>query len=136
MAPREAVEDIIECHQPVGTTAAAAALSVFVPMPHPMRFEKSDKVLCQRSNGEWTHAKVHSFEPWPPEGGTLTLQVDKYRRKVLDLSKRRHLERVLPFATQRGSPSHAHARTSNGARAWGASEGRRGDEGRRGEVGW
>ena len=94
VAPREAVEDIIERHQPVGTTAAAAALSVFVPMPHPMRFEKSDKVLCQRSNGEWTHAKVHSFEPWPPEGGTLTLQVDKYRRKVLDLSKRRHLERV------------------------------------------
>lgn len=81
-------------YQPVGTMAEGTVLAAFAELPFPMGFTKGEKVLCQRSSGEWCHAKVHAFENWPPEGGTLTLQVDKYRRKVLDLSKRRHMLRV------------------------------------------
>jgi hypothetical protein len=95
-----AVLGIIDKYQPLGTTATASALVLFVPMPYPLAFKKGENLICQRSNGEWTHAKVHAFESWPPEGGTLTLQVDKFRRKVLDLSKRRHMQRVRVSASK------------------------------------
>jgi uncharacterized membrane protein YfcA len=88
------LEGIGEKVQPVGTVAPDSVVALFAELPYPIGFTKTERVLCQRSNGEWCHAKVHVFENWPPEGGTLTLQVDKYRRKVLDLSKRRHLLRV------------------------------------------
>jgi hypothetical protein len=34
------------------------------------------RVLVKRSTGQWSHAEVCAYEPWPPEGGTVTLQVD------------------------------------------------------------
>mmetsp|Transcript_127 Transcript_127/g.132 ORF Transcript_127/g.132 Transcript_127/m.132 type:complete len:584 (+) Transcript_127:78-1829(+) len=89
------VLDVMELHQSVGSIATPHAVAAFSPLRFPEALEKGDPVLCQRSSGEWCHSRVHSYDAWPSEGGTLTLQVDKYRRKVLDLSKRRHLSRVL-----------------------------------------
>jgi hypothetical protein len=88
------LEALVDKYPPVGTVAPNSIVALFAELPCPIGFVKAERVLCQRSSGEWCHAKVHAFENWPPEGGTLTLQVDKYRRKVLDLSKRRHLLRV------------------------------------------
>lgn len=69
------VTDIIDKYITVGTPATETALLGYAGLPFPTSMAKGEKVLCQRSSGEWCHAKVHSFEDWPPEGGTLTLQV-------------------------------------------------------------
>lgn len=95
VATEGAVLGVMELYDnAVGSMATTAALAAYIPLRFPEQLEKGDSVLCQRSSGEWCHSKVHSYDPWPPENGTLTLQVEKDRRKVLDLSKRRHLSRV------------------------------------------
>jgi len=120
----------------VGTPATdPSVLNWFADLPSPVRMEKGEKVLCQRSSGEWCHAKVHSFDSWPPEGGTLTLQVDKYRRKVLDLSKARHLQRVRvakskvralaltdPAAAAKTKESNSKKKGGSGDNRWDVSD--------------
>lgn len=82
---------VMALYEPVGTIASDSILPGYVPLVSAELLEKGESVLCQRSNGEWCHSRVHSYYPNPP---TLTLQVDQQRRKVLDLTKQRHLGRV------------------------------------------
>jgi len=49
------------------------------------------RLLVKRSNGDWCHAEVCAYEAWPPEGGTVTLQVGDGLRKTLNLAKERHI---------------------------------------------
>ena len=73
----------------VGATASANDLMGFVGVASPMTgFDKDEMVLCKRSSGEWCHARVFAYEKLI-DGGIVTLQVDKDRRKVPALSRPR-----------------------------------------------
>ena len=71
---------------------AAAALSVLCRCLIPCASRRAT-VLCQRSNGEWTHAKVHSFEPCRLRGHAHVAG-GQVPPQSAGLERRRHLERV------------------------------------------
>lgn len=93
---------VMALYEPVGTIADDGILTAYVPLVSPELLEKGESVLCQRSSGEWCHSRVHSYDANPP---TLTLQVDQQRRKVLDLTKSRHLGRVRVCDTKANNKS-------------------------------
>jgi len=47
----------INAHQ-VGATVSEAVVGAYVLLTQPLDFAPGERVLCQRSSGEWCHAKV------------------------------------------------------------------------------
>ena len=86
----------------MGTAASAADFREYCALQRPLALSPGEAVLCQRTNGAWAHARVHRYAQLSSStagegrgGGTVTLHVGAHARKVLDLSKPRHLARIM-----------------------------------------
>ncbi len=81
------------------------SLGQYRPLAEAIPLNKGWRVIVQRSNGVWSFATVADFDPWPPEGGTVTVRLGKTTRKALDLSKSHHLRRIR-VPKDPASPAH------------------------------
>ena len=78
----------------------------FVPLSsQAVTIQVGMRVLVKRSTGAWAHASVAAYEPWPPEGGTVTLQVGEGLRKTLNLAKERHIAIIRVPRGSRSGPT-------------------------------
>ena len=96
----------------MGTAASAVDFLKYRALQRPLALSPGEVVLCQRTNGAWAHARVHRYaqpsSSTAGEGrgsGTVTLHVGAHARKVFDLSKRRHLARIMVRKSRRDDES-------------------------------